>query len=53
MCQHKSGPTKVLQDALTSLTVSRESRRDEKTNGYLDFEATELYPRLDICVVPV
>ena len=25
------------------LTVSQESRRDEKSNGYLDFEATELY----------
>ena len=32
----------------TSLTVSREPRRDEKINGYLDFEAPELCPRFDI-----
>lgn len=38
---------------ITSLTVSREPRRDEKTKGYLDFEATKLCPRLNIYVVPV
>jgi len=46
----KEEPTHTL---LTSPTVSRESRLDEKINGYLDFEATEVCPRLDICVVPV
>ena len=36
---------------VTSLPVSRESRRGEKTNGYLDFEATELCLYLDIYIV--
>ena len=33
---------------VTSLTVSRESRRDENSNRYLDFEAIDLYLQLDI-----
>ena len=41
-----------LQSSIISLTVSRESRRDENFNGYLDFEATDLYPRIDIYIVP-
>lgn len=38
---------------LTSLTVSRESLRDEKNDGYSDFGATDFRPRLDICIIPV